>query len=197
MLLAALIVPPLAARAAAPVPIELTDEERDTLAKGDIVMRKSVKGEQSRLVTGVIDIEVAPDELWRHLLDFDALLDENPSLKEMDCYGDVTAGATRTISCWYRLSAVGQSVKYHNVYVYRPAESYLTWDLDPAEESDLERNHGIYQVIDVGTPDAPRSRLFYTSDVDTGRNIPAGLEKALLSSSLKTFMRSIKKRAEG
>jgi len=195
-LIAAFLTPPPCARAAAPVPPELTDKEEEILAKGDLVVHKSVKGEQARVVTGILDMEVAPDVLWGYLLDFDALLDENPTLKEMECYGDVTAGDTRTISCWYSLSVLGQKIRYYNVYVYRPAESYLTWDLDPDETSDLAKNHGIYQVVDVGTAAAPRSRLFYTSDVETGRHIPASLEKALLSSSLKTFMKSIKKRAE-
>jgi len=196
-LLAALLFPALPAHAAAPVPPALTEKEEQILARGDLVMHRTVKGEQSRVVTGILDIEVSPDTLWSYLLDFNALLDENPTLKEMECYGDVDDGATRTISCWYQLAAMGQKVKYYNVYVYRPAESYLTWDLDPDETSDLAKNHGIYQVVDVGTADAPRSRLFYTSDVETGRNIPDGIEKALLSSSLKTFMKSIKKRAEG
>jgi hypothetical protein len=183
------------ARVGAPTPPTLTEKEEKKLANGDLVVRKKSDGEQSARITGIIEIETDPANLWDHLLDFNKLLDENDALKAMDCYGDETSGATRTISCSYELRVVGKEIIYHNIYVYRPTESYLTWDLDPDKENSLERNHGVYQVIDV-SGDSPRSRFVYISQVDTGRNIPKWVEKMLTASGLKQFMKSIKKRAE-
>jgi hypothetical protein len=196
VVLAALFVPSVAARAAAPAPPTVTDKDADTLARGDLVVRKAKKGEDSAVVTGIIDIEADPATVWAALLDFDALLDENASLKSMDCYGNSVIGTTRVISCWYELRIFGTPIRYYNVYKYQPADSYLTYDLDANRESDLDRNHGEYQVFDISDGGSPRCRFVYVSEIDTGRNIPEAVEKMLTATSLRQFLEAIKVRAE-
>ncbi len=195
-LLATLLLPFLPAWAAAPAAPTVTDKEAEILERGDLVVRKARKGEDSAVVTGIIDIEVDPATLWAALLDFDQLLDENASLKSMDCYGDGVIGTTRVISCWYELRIFGTPIRYYNVYKYRPADSCLTYDLDPNQESDLDRNHGEYQVFDISDGGSPRCRFVYISDIDTGRNIPEAVEKMLTATSLRQFLEAIKVRAE-
>ncbi len=197
LLVIGLAMPAFAARPSFPA---LTADEVAQLEDGKLVMRKNTDGDSSGTILGVQRIEASAAEVWEILLAFDRVPESNDSIKVAEDYtaemGRTPPPSGRFIDIHYELRVAGTSIEYNVHHTYYAAHSYLEWVLDDAKENGIEATTGSYSVWPVpGT--AEQVYFLYITNVDTGRNVPDWVETLLTRTSLKGFLKFVKREAEG
>ena len=116
------------------------------------------------------------------------------AMKSADRYFDDKGSTRRIINMRYMLKVAWVEIVYHVHHDYHPEENYVVWTLDPAKENGIAATIGSFSTWPGSRPGT--TRFLYQTLVDTGRNIPEWVEEDLSESSLKSYIKQVKKRAE-
>lgn len=190
-----LILLPSLALAARPTLPTLTEKEDARLADGKLVLHTAIatEGEGSGTITGVIDIDATPEQVWKILLNFESIPESSAAVKEAVRYRDEPAGAGRAIDMAYMLKVAWVEIRYHVHHDYFAGDQYLVWALDPNKSNDIVATTGSFSTWPGSQG---RTRFLYRTAINTGRNIPKWVEEDLSESSLKSYIKYVKKKAE-
>jgi len=196
LLVLSVAVPAFAARPAFPT---LSSAEQQDLANGKLVLRKQTDGEQSGRITGVQRIDATEQDVWAILLAFDRVPESNDSIKVAEDYtaemGRTPPAGGRFIDIHYELKVATTTIAYNVHHTYFASENYLDWVLDDAKDNDIEATVGSFSTWPV--PDRSDQCYFlYITQIDTGRNVPEWVETLLTKTSLKGYLKFVKREAE-
>ncbi len=150
--------------------------------------------EGSGIVTGLIEIEATPQEIWKILLDFESIPETSGAMKTAVRYEDKPNGSSRIIGVEYMVKVGWVEIEYSIHHDYFAADNYLVWSLDPARENGIDATDGSFSTWPGSAPG--RTRFLYRTSIDTGRNVPKWIEEDLSEGSLKSYIKAVKKRAE-
>lgn len=180
----------------APLMPKISAKEEAKLSEGKLVLRteRSKDAEGSATITGIIDVQAAPQDIWKILLNFEAIPQTSKAMKEADRYFDNKGSEHRIINMRYMLKVAWVEIVYHVHHDYIPGKNYLVWNLDPRKENGIEATEGSFSTWPGSKPGT--TRFLYRTMVDTGRNIPEWVEEDLSESSLKSYIKYVKKKAE-
>ncbi len=196
LLMLAVVAP---AHAAKPTYPTLSDDEKEKLADGKLVLRKSIDGGESGTIVGIQRIDASTDDVWRILLAFERIPESNDSIVVAEDYtaemSRTAPAGTRFIDVHYELSVVGQSIEYNVHHTHRPSEGYLEWTLDDQKDNDIDATVGSFSVWPV-EGQAGQVDFLYITRIDTGRSVPGWVETLLSKTSLKGYIKFVKKEAE-
>lgn len=190
-----LVLLPSLALAAKPTMPSLSEKDVAKLEDGKLVLRtaRSADQEGSGTITGIIDIEATPAEVWKILLDFEDIPNSSAAMKEAKRYRDEPAGAGRAIDMAYMLKVAWMEIRYSVHHDYFASEQYLRWNLDKKKENDIVDTTGSFSTFPGSNG---RTRFLYNTSINTGRSIPKWVEEDLSESSLKSYIKYVKKKAE-
>lgn len=175
---------------AAPV---LTSAEEAEVAAGEVLIRKktSVHAEGVR-VEAVGDVCASRDALWSALVDLQARMRSNDTLKAMEFYKPSTP--TEQWVKW-TASRFGVQMVYHNRYIGSTDRSTYVHELDKSMPNDITASRGVYTLIP--SPRAGCMRLVYDVDTDFGRSLPGFIKDWLTESGTRSYVEDILRRAAG
>ena len=122
---------------------------------------------------------------------FDRLVLEHPGAVIVLAVDD--RDLPKGLGATFTLSVMGSSVVYHLRYQIDRAAGFCTYTLDPERQHDIASVEGSYRL----EPLPQGIRLIYQSRTDAGRAVPGFVKNWLASSSVKTQLEAMKKRAGG
>jgi len=180
----------------APQMPQISAKEEARLAAGKLVLRtkRDSSADGAGVITGIIEIEAQPADIWKILLDFESIPQTSKAMKEASRYSDKKQTNHRIIDMRYMLKVAWVEVVYHVHHDYFPTKNYLVWALDPTKENGIEATAGSFSTWPGSKPGT--TRFLYRTMVDTGRNIPEWVEEDLSESSLKSYIKYVKQEAE-
>lgn len=175
---------------------KISANEEERLRAGKLVLHteRDAAAEGVGIITGVIEVNAAPEDIWRILLRFESIPQTSKAMKEADRYFDDKGTNPRIINMRYMLKVAWVEIVYHVHHDYFPSKNYLVWSLDGAKENGIAATVGSFSTWPGSAPG--KTRFLYRTMVDTGRNIPDWVEEDLSESSLKSYIRYVKKLAE-
>jgi hypothetical protein len=185
--------------AAKPTFPTLTVKEQQALEDGDLVLRKQDDGDQSGQITGIQRIEASSADVWKILLAFDRIPESNDSIKVAEDY-TATMGRTppaggRFVDIHYELSVAGTSIEYNVHHTQYAAQDYLEWVLDEDKDNGIDATDGSFSTWPV-PGDSSQCYFLYITRIDTGRSVPGWVETLLTKTSLKGYLKFVKREAE-
>ena len=174
--------------------ISARDEQR--LREGKLVLRteRDATDEGSAVITGIIEVNATPEQIWKILLHFESIPQTSKAMKEADRYFDDKGADHRIINMRYMLKVAWVEIVYHVHHDYFPSADYLVWALDGAKENGIAATVGSFSTWPGSS--AGTTRFLYRTMVDTGRSIPQWVEEDLSESSLKSYIKHVKVTAE-
>ncbi len=190
MILSLLAILPTADAGLAP----LAPAQEASLAAGEVLLLDHTPSHAGGVsVEGIADVAASADAVWAALLDFQARLKGNSSVKSFAYYR--TSTPTEEWGVW-EVSHFGFSVTYHNHYLLDRADGSLIHELDASQPNDLTWSRGVYTL---GTsPNNPQwQRLSYVVDTDFGAAIPGFIKSWLCGQGVKDYLVDLVHRAEG
>ncbi len=174
---------------------ELSASQQKDLEAGKLIFLTHKPEQGPSVVTGLAEIKVSANELWKLLLDTAEIKRASKSVKELHTYVDAVDGAgIRTIGLNYLVKSGPISLRYFVKRRYVAKEEYMTWQLDKDHESDLVQTTGSYSTHESEQPG--RVLFLYRASVDVGKNVPAWIEERLAAKSLKNYLQHVKDLAE-
>lgn len=180
---------------AAPAPPVVSDAETELLRDGKMVIRTDVDDNPHKMM-GIVELDAAPSQVWKEILDFDARLAENKPAKDYEVYKEYTEGPVRHIFARWDLKILGQEITYYNHYCYNESESHFWFSLDPELESDIVKADGYYRVVPSDLIDGG-SRFVYVAETDSGRQMPDSIRGWLANHAMKDMLKAIMRRVAG
>ena len=189
--------PAFASRPAFPT---LSESEQEDLLEGKLVLRKQTAGDQSGRITGVQLIDATEQDVWQILLAFDRVPESNDSIKVAEDYtaemGRTPPAGGRFIDIHYELKVATTSIEYNVHHTYYASQNYLDWVLDDSKDNGIDATTGSFSTWPVpGQTD--QCYFLYVTRIDTGRNVPEWVETLLTKTSLKGYLKFVKREAEG
>ena len=174
----------------------LTEKDLEKLADGKLVLKteRDEAKDGAGVITGIIDIEATPAEIWKILLDFESIPETSSAMKDAVRYRDDKGSPHRVIDVKYLVKVAWIEIIYHVHHDYFADQGYLVWSLDPTKENGIAATHGSFSLWPGSAPG--KTRFLYNTLVDTGRNVPDWVEEDLSEGSLKSYIKAVKKRAE-
>jgi len=185
---------PTAALAAKPALPELSDSDREKIADGKIVLKKTEEGEGNSLVNAVVELAAEPAELWPILFSVEHMRASSKSIKSLDATRDVMEGKDRFLDLTYVLKVGWSEIRYSVNRHYTASDDTMRWTLDKTKEADIEWTEGSYSCYPGSKPGT--TLFLYRAKIVTGKAIPAWLEEDLTESSLKKYLKYLKQTAE-
>ncbi|MEE2830406.1 MAG: hypothetical protein VX498_14555 [Myxococcota bacterium] len=181
---------------AAPKMPSLSAKEKERLDEGKLVLRtvRDASNDGAAVVTGIIEIDAAPSAIWSILLDFESIPETSKAMRGATRYFDDKGSSKRIINMRYMLKVAWVEIVYHVHHDYFPSRDYLVWNLDPSKENGIDATEGSFSTWPGSS--AGKTRFLYRTMVDTGRSIPDWVEEDLSESSLKSYIKYVKKQAE-
>jgi len=180
----------------APKMPKVSAREEQRLREGKLVLRteRDATDEGSAVVTGIIEVNATPEQIWKILLHFESIPQTSKAMKEADRYFDDKGTNHRIINMRYMLKVAWVEIVYHVHHDYFPSADYLVWALDDAKENGIAATVGSFSTWPGSSPGT--TRFLYRTMVDTGRSIPQWVEEDLSESSLKSYIKHVKVSAE-
>lgn len=176
--------------AGAPPKIELTDEQRATLADGESVLT-TLPGDAGGRGVAIQDIHATPDVIWDRIGAFDEYPRMVDNVEECEIYHD----DGDDVRVRFEISVVGFEYEYFIRHRFRPEDGYVTWTLDYSRESDLDDSVGYWAV--TPHPEKPGwSRLFYGIDMRTRGYMPGFVRDLIAKRGLEDATEWVKREAE-
>ena len=174
----------------------LTEKDEQRLRDGKLFLRtdRDANADGAGTITGLIEIDGTPEEVWKVLLHFESIPDSSKAVKEANRYVDDRSNPHRQINVQYLVKVAWVSITYHIHHDYFEDQQYLVWTLDEARENGIELTVGSFSTWPGSAPG--KTRFLYRTRVDTGRNIPDWVEEDLSEGSLKSYIKYVKKRVE-
>jgi hypothetical protein len=171
----------------------LSAEEEADVAAGDVLIRRKTSAHPGGVrVEAVGDVCASKDALWRALVDLEARMRSNDTLKAMEFYKPSTA--TEQWVKW-TASRFGVEMVYHNRYIASTDRSQYIHELDTSMTNDIKASRGVYALI--SSPRAGCMRLVYDVDTDFGRSLPGFIKDWLTESGTRSYVEDILRRAAG
>ena len=131
-------------------------------------------------------IEHPPDRVWEVLTAFEDWPSFMPHVTATEVVS--RAGAELRVQQNYRILLA--SLQHTTVYQSDAASGRLAWHLDETAPHDIAATRGAWQLAPV---DGGKATLVaYTSSVDTGRDVPAFVERMLVDRSLSVLFEQIR-----
>jgi len=173
----------------------VTARQQLDLNAGKLVFVTEKPAGGAAIVTGIAEIRVSHERLWKLLLDTAEIKRASKSVKELNTYLDVPGpNGTRIIKLDYLVKSGPIKLRYYVKRECFTSQNYMTWVLDSERDSDIAATTGSYS-----THDAARDGyvvFVYRASIDVGKQVPAWVEERLAASSLKRYLQHIKEIAE-
>jgi len=190
------VMPAFAARPTFPT---VSGGEQEDLDDGKLVLRKQTDGDQSGRITGVQLIDASEADVWKILLAFDRVPESNDSIKVAEDYtaemGRTPPAGGQFIDIHYELKVATTTIEYNVHHTHYASQNYLDWVLDDAKDNDIDATVGSFSTWPVpGRTD--QCYFLYITQIDTGRNVPEWVESLLTKTSLKGYLKFVKREAE-
>jgi len=132
--------------------------------------------------TTVVDVAAPPKAVWDVVLDFNSYGGRLGSCKRARIYETRLEEDVHTIKAHLVLDGYVKEFNAFYEHLYRPAESLLTWSLDPNKDSDFVDVQGQW-CVDAHPDKGPTwSRVWYSTDVA----VPGWLPRFVVRSMCKT-----------
>jgi hypothetical protein len=182
-----MLVVPLASAADPGVP-PLSESERARLEAGDVVVQTDLGGERT-ISTGVVRVRATTDRIWPAVLDFQARIPENASLKR------VTEYRRDGPDDWFvafDMNVFGIKAVVHDHWQCSLGRNVCAWALDPSVASDLVLNEGFMYV----EPRAGDALLVFHSELVARMWAPGWIRRWLAEDSMENVLDHIRIRAE-
>lgn len=195
LLLAVVLLAPSLAVAGRPTMPEITDKQAADVAAGKLVLLKETIEEGGAVVTGLLEIETTPAEIWPLVLNNDHIIASSSAVKECVTYHDVLGpDGLRDLRLAFMMKVGWSEIRFHSWRTVNTAEGWMSWELDPAKDNDIKSTIGSYSVWPGSQPG--HILFVYKARIETGKRVPEWLEEELTESSLKKFLKYIKDVAE-
>jgi hypothetical protein len=173
----------------------VTAKQQLDLNAGKLVFVTEKSAGGASVVTGIAEIKVSHERLWKLLLNTAEIKRASKSVKELNTYEDAPGpNGTRIIKLDYLVKSGPIKLRYYVKRECFTSQNYMTWILDTERDSDILATTGSYS-----THDAARDGyvvFLYRASIDVGKNVPAWVEERLAASSLKRYLLHIKEIAE-
>ncbi len=175
---------------------KISAQEEERLRGGKLILHteRDSAADGAGIITGVIEVNATPEDIWRVLLRFESIPQSSKAMKEADRYFDDKGATHRVINMRYMLKVAWVEIVYHVHHDYFPGKNYLVWALDGTKDNGIAATIGSFSTWPGSAPG--KTRFLYRTMVDTGRNIPDWVEEDLSESSLKSYIKYVKKTAE-
>ncbi len=185
----------IACGAAAPRAEELLQSDLWESLRGGQVLKR--RGERAVGPESLVTVNRAfgwiahpPERVWDVLTSFE----DWPSFMPLVTETDVLSREGGSYHVRQRYRVLLASLQHTTIYEPDAAGGRLAWRLDPSQPHDIAGTRGAWQLAAV---DGGRATLVaYTSSVDTGRDVPAFVEKMLVDRSLSVLFDQIREEVE-
>jgi hypothetical protein len=163
------------------------------LAAGEVVLIDHTPTRAGAVsVEGVAEVNASTEALWRSLLDFNARLKGNSSVKSFRYYKPSTP--TEQWGAW-EAAHFGFTVVYFNHYRIDRAAGVLIHELDPTQANTIEWSRGVYKL--GPSPSNPAAlRLSYAVETAFGVAVPNFIKTWLAGQGVRDYLSDLVHRAE-
>ncbi len=163
------------------------------LAAGEVILIDHAPTHPGAVsVEGIAEVNASTDALWRSLLDFNARLQGNSSVKSFRYYKPSTP--TEQWGAW-EASHFGFTVVYFNHYRIDRAAGVLIHELDPTQANTIEWSRGVYKL--GPSPANPAAlRLSYAVETAFGLAVPSFIKTWLAGQGVRDYLSDLVHRAE-
>ena len=127
-----------------------------------------------------------PDQVWALLTDFEAWPEFMPHLTSTAIMH--REGRRQWVQQSFRIMMT--AMRHTTIYELDPVHGRLSWELDLAQAHDIAGSHGSW---DLAPADEGRSTLLrYASKLDSGRQVPAFVERMLFERSIDELFANLR-----
>ncbi|MCP4869210.1 MAG: hypothetical protein GY898_10885 [Proteobacteria bacterium] len=174
----------------------LTEKEEAKLSDGKLLLwtTRDENADGAGIVTGLIEIDAEPAEIWEILLDFESIPETSGAMKSADRYEDTNGAGSRVVGVEYLVKVAWVEIIYSVHHDYFASKNYLVWTLDPNKTNGIKSTVGSFSTWPGSAPG--KTRFLYRTSVDTGRKVPDWVEEDLSEGSLKSYIKAVRSRAE-
>ncbi len=183
----------LASALAAPATVDPTTEEWGKLQAGEVVVR-SAPDLVPPGAYGWVEVKATDPVIWDVLNDPEVAKGAGGAVQSVEKYLDESVAGSRKVGLHYVLNVAWTEVEYFVLRDLRPAESRMTWTLDPSKASDLVATTGSYLLASGRTPGT--RLLSYATQTDSGRNVPQWIQDMLTGKALRGYLGHVDATAE-
>jgi hypothetical protein len=132
-------------------------------------------------------IAYPPDEVWEVLTDFESWPGFMPHLTA----SAVTQREGRRQWVQQSFRILMTPMRHTTIYELDPVRGKLSWELDLEKDHDIAGSHGSWELAPA---DGGRSTLVrYVSQLDSGRRVPAFVERMLFERSIDELFASLRR----
>lgn len=178
---------------AAPTTVDPTADEWAKLQAGEVVVR-SAPDLVPPGAYGWVEVKASDAVIWEVLNDPEVAKGAGGAVQSVEKYLDQSTGSSRQVGLHYVLNVAWTEVEYFVLRDLRPAESRMTWTLDPSKSSDLVATTGSYHLTAGRTPGT--RLLSYATQTDSGRNVPQWIQDLLTGKALRGYLGHVDTTAE-
>jgi ribosome-associated toxin RatA of RatAB toxin-antitoxin module len=131
-------------------------------------------------------IAYPPEQVWAVLTDFESWPEFMPHLTA----SEVTRrdGRRQWVQQDFRIVMTG--MRHTTIYELDPAHGKLSWELDLEREHDIAGSQGSWQLAPAD--DGRSTLVHYSSQLDSGRRVPAFVERMLFERSIDELFASLR-----
>jgi len=160
------------------------------LREGGVIKRKTERVETAGSVQGGALasslLAYPPEEVWAVLTDFESWPRFMPHLTDSQVMQ--RDGQRRWVKQSFRILLT--PLRHTTIYELDPLRGRLSWELDLEQAHDISGSSGSWQLA---AADGGRSTLLrYASNVDSGRRVPAFVERMLFDRSIDELFASLR-----
>jgi hypothetical protein len=196
LLLSAALLLPSMASAAKPTLPTLNEKDAEKLADGKLVLTKDSDGDDSAVITGLLEIAAEPQDIWDIVLDNAHMVASSGVTKEVVTYKDeIGPDGLRDLRLAFLMKIGFTEIRFHSARTVNVQDGWMRWHLDDDKENDIKATVGSYSLWPASKPD--HILFVYKATIETGKRVPRWLENELTESSLKKFLIYVKDVAEG
>lgn len=171
-----------------PAPTKLTPSEVQDLARGEAVYKTS-EGETGGRGIAVFQVKAPRDVVWATINSFHMYPTWIDEVTACEVYGK----DGNQIFVRFVLKSMGVEIEYFIDHDYRRADTWGTWTLDYAKESDLSDSVGSWLVREV-SPGV--SQVEYSVDLKVSGWVPSFIRKIIVDSGLEDATEWVKVQSE-
>lgn len=179
-------------------PPDLAPAELQAVLRGEVAARtEPFAGAGERAAgrgVGAVIINRPPAEVWATLSRFEDKAEYMPRVKAVDVLAREPRGSPPRLRVRMTVDASVTTARYTAWFDLDEAAGSIRWRLDrAAPDNTIADAQGDYRLFQ---PSPGRTLLVYRSYVDTGRRVPAFIQRYMAMRSIPTLLKAIKSRVE-